>query len=176
MSTSACDLHKLLGACSAATKWLAGFLRNSSGGLILVSHDQELLQGICNVIVEVRGRTLHHFTGDYNNYLEVRELRNQQTATTALRQEKKIANLEKFVSRFGAKASKASQAQSRAKQLEKLKSNVVVGPAVFSSEGPGDARKVKALTTPVIFFMIELPWTLPAQKMLHVLVSTCWRR
>ena len=129
-------------ACSAACKWLGAFLRNSSGGAVIVSHDQDLLQDACDQIVEVRGRQLHHYAGDYNLFLEQRELRSQQAASAALTQGKKIAELEGFVARFGAKASKASQAQSRAKQLEKIKSNMVAAPAASAGDGPGDARKV----------------------------------
>jgi len=128
--------------CSAACKWLGAFLRNSSGGAVIVSHDQDLLQDACDQIVEVRGRQLHHYAGDYNLFLEQRELRSQQAASAALTQGKKIAELEGFVARFGAKASKASQAQSRAKQLEKIKSNMVAAPAASAGDGPGDARKV----------------------------------
>ncbi|DBB07409.1 TPA: hypothetical protein ACH3X3_008894 [Trebouxia sp. C0006] len=127
---------------SAACKWLGAFLRNSSGGAVIVSHDQDLLQDACDQIVEVRGRQLHHYAGDYNLFLEQRELRSQQAASAALTQGKKIAELEGFVARFGAKASKASQAQSRAKQLEKIKSNMVAAPAASAGDGPGDAKKV----------------------------------
>ena len=128
--------------CSAACKWLGAFLRNSSGGAVIVSHDQDLLQDACDQIVEVRGRQLHHYAGDYKLFLEQRELRSQQATSAALTQGKKIAELEGFVARFGAKASKASQAQSRAKQLEKIKSNMVAAPAASAGDGPGDARKV----------------------------------
>ena len=107
-----------------------------------MSHDQDLLQDACDQIVEVRGRQLHHYAGDYALFLEQRELRGQQAASAALTQNKKIAELEGFVARFGAKASKASQAQSRAKVLEKMKSNMVSAPAASSGAGPGDARKV----------------------------------
>lgn len=107
-----------------------------------MSHDQDLLQDACDQIVEVRGRQLHHYAGDYALFLEQRELRSQQAASAAMTQNKKIAELEGFVARFGAKASKASQAQSRAKVLEKMKSNMVAAPAASSGAGPGDARKV----------------------------------
>lgn len=107
-----------------------------------MSHDQDLLQDACDQIVEVRGRQLHHYAGDYAVFLEQRELRGQQAASAAMTQNKKIAELEGFVARFGAKASKASQAQSRAKVLEKMKNNMVAAPAASSGAGPGDARKV----------------------------------
>ena len=74
------------GSCRAACKGLGAFLRNSSGGVIIVSHDKDLLQDACDQIVEVRGRQLHLYAGDYNLFLEQRELRSQQAASMALTQ------------------------------------------------------------------------------------------
>ena len=140
---------------SAACKWLGAFLRNSSGGAVIVSHDQDLLQDACDQIVEVRGRQLHHYAGDYALFLEQRDLRSQQAASAAMTQNKKIAELEGFVARFGAKASKASQAQSRAKVLEKMKSNMVAEPAASSGAGPGDEKKVIEVMTNTVTFCVS---------------------
>lgn len=64
-----------------------------------MSHDEELLQSACNHIVEVRGQQLHHYAGNYAYFLEQRELRHTQAASTAATQAKKIAELEGFVAR-----------------------------------------------------------------------------
>ena len=85
--------------CSAACRWLGNFLSTSSGGLVIVSHDEELLQSACNNIVEVRGRQLHHYAGNYATFLEQRDLRHAQAASSAATQAKKIAELEGFVAR-----------------------------------------------------------------------------
>ncbi|KAK9823064.1 hypothetical protein WJX81_005746 [Elliptochloris bilobata] len=126
----------------AACKWLGTFLKTSSGGVVIVSHDEELLESACDRIVEVRGRKLHHYVGGYAKFLEQRAIREAQERATAEAQQAEIARLETFVTRFGAKASKATQAQSRAKQLEKLREAAIPLPAASSGAGPGDARKV----------------------------------
>jgi ABC-type Mn2+/Zn2+ transport system ATPase subunit len=90
----------------------------------------------------VRGGKLHYYACGYDKFLALREERMVQAVATAATQAAEIARLEEFVARFGAKASKASQAQSRAKQLEKLRADVVEIPAAAAAVGPGDARKV----------------------------------
>ena len=65
-----------------------------------MSHDEELLQSACNNIVEVRGRQLHHYAGNYATFLEQRDLRHAQAASSAATQAKKIAELEGFVARW----------------------------------------------------------------------------
>lgn len=72
----------------------------------------------------------------------VPQLREEQALSTAMSQQAEIARLEDFVARFGAKASKASQAQSRQKALEKLRAGAVEAPAASAATGAGDARKV----------------------------------
>lgn len=81
----------------------------------MVSHDEALLQGACDRITEVRGKRLHHYVGNYNIFLQQREERAALAAATAASKAAEIARLEDFVTRFGAKASKASEAQSKLK-------------------------------------------------------------
>lgn len=64
-----------------------------------MSHDEDLLQSACNHIVEVRGQQLHHYAGNYAYFLEQRELRHAQAASSAATTAKKIAELEGFVAR-----------------------------------------------------------------------------
>ncbi|GLC40935.1 hypothetical protein PLESTB_000965000 [Pleodorina starrii] len=130
---------------SAACKWLGNFLRNGvppSTSVVLVSHDEALLESACNRIVEVRGRQLHHYVGGFKKFLEQRAAREAQARAEAEAQQAEIDKLEEFVTRFGAKASKASQAQSKAKMLEKLKAARTEIPAAAAATGAGDARKV----------------------------------
>ncbi|KAK9814109.1 hypothetical protein WJX72_000796 [[Myrmecia] bisecta] len=131
----------------SACSWLATFLRNSSGGVIIVSHDEALLEEACDCIVEVRGQKLHQYVGSYSEFISQRKLRDAQAAAAAAAQAAKIAKLEEFVNRFGAKASKASQAQSRAKQLDKMRDEFVPA-AAPTGDGPGDARKVRLVLPP----------------------------
>lgn len=103
-----------------ARTWLAQFLAAAPYGTLIVSHDRHLLDNVCTRIVEIRNKTLHHYTGNYSYFLTERDLRASQHESAYQRQQDKIAHLEKFVDRFGAKATKAKQAQSRKKQLEKI--------------------------------------------------------
>ena len=103
-----------------ARSWLAGFLARAPFAAVVVSHDRHLLDRFATRIVEVRAGRLHHYTGNFSNFLEQRELRIEQHQTAFERQQAEIARLERFVTRFKAKATKATQAQSRQKQLDKI--------------------------------------------------------
>ncbi|GIL85713.1 hypothetical protein Vretimale_13175 [Volvox reticuliferus] len=130
---------------SAACKWLGNFLRTGvppTTSVVLVSHDEALLESACDRIVEVRGQQLHHYVGGFRKFLEQRAAREAQARAEAEAQQAEIDKLEEFVTRFGAKASKASQAQSKAKMLEKLKAAQTEIPAAAAATGAGDARKV----------------------------------
>ncbi|KAG2502022.1 hypothetical protein HYH03_000516 [Edaphochlamys debaryana] len=130
---------------SAACKWLGNYLRNGvppTTSVVLVSHDEALLESACDRIVEVRGKTLNHYVGGFKKFLDQRAAREAQARAEAEAQQAEIDKLEEFVTRFGAKASKASQAQSKAKMLEKLKAQQTVVPAAAAAAGAGDARKV----------------------------------
>ena len=103
-----------------ARSWLAGFLARAPFTTVIVSHDRHLLDKVAQRIVEVRGRSLHHYTGNFTRFLSERQLRMSQHAVAYTRQQDEIAKLERFVERFGAKATKAAQARSRQNQLDKI--------------------------------------------------------
>ena len=103
-----------------ARSWLAGFLAKAPWAFLLVSHDRWLLDRCVKRVVEVRHKRLKSFTGTFTRYLEQRALQDQQQLNAAERQSKEVERLERFVERFGAKATKASQARSRKKALEKM--------------------------------------------------------
>ncbi len=103
-----------------AVEWLQRFLRGFEGTLVLISHDRYLLRAITKLTIEVDGGTVTRYNGPLDYYLTERELRYQQLLQAKANQDRKREQLERFVERFKAKASKASQAQSREKQLEKL--------------------------------------------------------
>ena len=103
-----------------AVEWLQRFLRGFEGTLLLISHDRYLLRSITERIIEVDGGTVTRYNAPLDVYLEERELRYRQLAAAKANQDRKREQLERFVDRFRAKASKAAQAKSREKQLEKL--------------------------------------------------------
>ncbi len=103
------------------TVWLESHIRNYPGTAFIVSHDRDFLNAAITHIAHLRDGKLFSYTGDYNNF--ERQLAEQQKHSMALRakQDDERKHLESFVNRFKAKASKAKQAQSRVKRLEKMK-------------------------------------------------------
>ena len=110
--TNHLDLH--------ARSWLAQFLDRSPHTVVIVSHDRWLLDRAVRKIVEVRNRTLYSFSGNLSAWLNERTQRFEQAQVAYAQQQEEIAKLERFVERFKAKATKASQARSRQKQLDKM--------------------------------------------------------
>ncbi|PSR57175.1 ABC transporter ATP-binding protein [Adhaeribacter arboris] len=101
-------------------KWLENYLENYEGALVIVSHDREFLDKTTNTTVEVAQQKLNVYAGNYSFYLEEKELRNEIQKGAFENQQSQIRQAERFIERFKAKASKAKQAQSRAKMLDKL--------------------------------------------------------
>ena len=103
-----------------AVEWLKDFLRGFSGTLLLVSHDRYLLNSLTSVTLEVMGGMVTRYPGNYQKYIVDRETRHDQLQAQQKNIERKREQLERFVDRFKYKATKAAQAQSRIKQLDKL--------------------------------------------------------
>ena len=101
-------------------QWIEAYLQDYEGAFIIVSHDQTFLNNTVNKIVEVYSRKLNLYLGNFDYYLEEKELRNEVQQNAFENQQQKIKEAEKFIERFRAKATKAKQAQSKLKQLEKL--------------------------------------------------------
>lgn len=101
-------------------EWLEKYLSNYSGAVIIVSHDRFFLDKMVNKIVEVYQQQLHHYAGNYNDYEEEKALRRELQQRAYENQQDYIRQQERFIERFKAKASKAAQAQSIAKRLDKL--------------------------------------------------------
>lgn len=99
---------------------LEKFLQNYEGAFLLISHDREVLRRTTDHILEVESGEIIKFSGNIDDYFEQKELLREQLAATAAGQAKKREAVMDFVAKFGAKASKAKQAQSRMKQLEKM--------------------------------------------------------
>ena len=101
-------------------QWLENYLRGYEGAVIVVSHDQEFLNNMVSSIVEVTNRQLVQYSGNYDFYLEERELRNEIQRNAYENQQQKIKQTEKFIERFRSKATKARQVQSRVKSLDRM--------------------------------------------------------
>ena len=101
--------------------WLEEFLKKEfQGVLLVVSHDRYFLNSVATHIVDVDYSTIQIYQGNYDQFMEAKALDVEQREREVANQEKKIAEMQTFVDRFRAKASKARQAQSRLKQIEKM--------------------------------------------------------
>ena len=101
-------------------RWLEEFLRNYKGVLVVVSHDRHFLNGVCNEIADLDYQELRLYPGNYESFLEAKALAERQKESESTRAQKKIADTQAFIDRFKAKASKARQAGSRQKMIEKM--------------------------------------------------------
>ncbi|MEQ9007979.1 MAG: ABC-F family ATP-binding cassette domain-containing protein, partial [Ekhidna sp.] len=101
-------------------QWIENYLQSYEGAYIIVSHDREFLNRTVNKVVEVTQADLHVYSGNYDFYEQEKELRNELQQNAFENQQKKIKEAERFIERFKAKASKASQAQSKMKMLDKM--------------------------------------------------------
>ena len=118
--TNHLDLEALL--------WFQDYLTRYPGGLVVISHDRAFLNALCTGILELRGGTLNRYTGNYDDYMGEKEARKLQQASAFKNQQREIAHLQRFVDRFGAKASMASRAKSKEKQIERLEAVAVDEP------------------------------------------------
>ncbi len=100
--------------------WLEQFLKDYQGALLMTSHDREFMNRIVTKIVEIDGGALTTYSGDYEFYEQQRTLNEKQQLAQFERQQAMLAKEIKFIERFKARASHASQVQSRVKKLEKI--------------------------------------------------------
>jgi ATP-binding cassette, subfamily F, member 3 len=103
-----------------AVVWLEGWLTSYRGTLLLVSHDREFLDATVGAILSFENLRLHLATGNYSAYEDQRAERLAREQALRTRQQREVERLERFVTRFRAKATKARQAQSRIKALERM--------------------------------------------------------
>ncbi len=100
--------------------WLEARLKRYPNAALMISHDRDLLNESVDAIVHVAGQKLDYYTGGYDDFERMRAEKARLNAANQAKQEAERAHLQSFIDRFKAKASKAAQAQSRMKKLEKL--------------------------------------------------------
>lgn len=103
-----------------AVEWLQRFLRDFDGTLVLISHDRFLLNTLTRRTIEINAGRATNYAGNYDTYMRDRVIRVEQAIARKKNQDTKRKDVEDFVNRFRAKASKAAQVQSRIKMLEKM--------------------------------------------------------
>jgi len=103
-----------------AVLWLEEWLAKYPGTLLLITHDRDFLDGVVDVIVHVYGRKLTAYTGNYAQFETARAQQLALQQASYVKQQRQVAHLHSFIDRFRAKATKAKQAQSRIKALERM--------------------------------------------------------
>ncbi|MCW8880189.1 MAG: ATP-binding cassette domain-containing protein [Kangiellaceae bacterium] len=103
-----------------AVLWLQGFLRQYEGMLMTISHDRDFLDSFTSHILHFENQSIFQYTGNYSSFEKQKHEREVLQQAQFEKQQKEIEHLEKFITRFKAKASKATQAQGRVKALEKM--------------------------------------------------------
>jgi len=103
-----------------AVLWLEQWLKDYRGTLLLIAHDRDFLDQICNRIVNIEQGKVDVYRGNYSDFEEARTARLAQNQALYERQQREVKHIESFINRFKAQASKARQAQSRIKALERM--------------------------------------------------------
>jgi ATP-binding cassette subfamily F protein 3 len=112
--------------------WFQDYLKHYPGAILLISHDREFLNELCTHIAELRASRIMRYTGNYDSYVQQRAAMETTLIATAKSQQREIDRMQLFVDRFRAKNTKAAQAQSKLKQIERIK-----GEMVATSDGDG---------------------------------------
>ena len=100
--------------------WFQEYLKSYPGAILMISHDREFLNQLVGSIIEIAHRKLNRYRGNWDSYVEQKAARTEQQLSAYKNQQKEIASLQLFADRFRAKASKASQAQSKLKQIDRM--------------------------------------------------------
>ncbi len=100
--------------------WLQNYLKTYPGAVLLISHDRQFMDEIIETVYEISEERLHSYSGNYTAFLEEREARYERKNAAYKNQQKEITSLREFYDRFRQVASKASQAMSKLKQIERM--------------------------------------------------------
>lgn len=130
-----------------ALVWLEAWLKRYAGTLLVISHDREFLDAVTQVTVHIENAKLTRYGGNYSAFEDLRaeQIALQQTAFA--KQQEKIAHLQKFIARFKAKASKAKQAQSRVKALDRMEK---VAPLLAEADFSFEFKEPANLPNPML--------------------------
>lgn len=132
-----------------ALVWLEAWLQRYDGTLIVISHDREFLDAITKVTLHLDEAKLHRYGGNYTAFEAMRAERMVLQQAAFEKQQDRMAHLQKFIDRFKAKASKAKQAQSRVKALERMER---LAPVLTSADFSFSFREPLSLPNPMLMF------------------------
>ncbi|MEY5099825.1 MAG: hypothetical protein RJA36_2544 [Pseudomonadota bacterium] len=130
-----------------ALVWLESWLKRYAGTLLVISHDREFLDAVTQVTLHIENAKLNRYGGSYSRFEDMRAEQMSQQAAAFARQQDKIAHLQKFIDRFKAKATKAKQAQSRVKALERMER---IAPVLADAEFSFEFQEPAQLPNPML--------------------------
>ncbi|WP_419237090.1 ABC transporter ATP-binding protein [Photobacterium leiognathi subsp. mandapamensis] len=130
-----------------AVMWLEKWLQSYRGTLVLISHDRDFLDPVVNRIIHIENQTMHSYTGNYSSFEVQRSEKLILQQAMFQKQQKQMAHMQSYIERFRYKASKARQAQSRIKALERMEK---VLPAQFDNPFSFEFREPSALPNPIL--------------------------
>jgi ATP-binding cassette, subfamily F, member 3 len=130
-----------------ALVWLESWLKRFAGTMVVISHDREFLDAVTRVTLHIDNGQVTRYGGNYSLFEEQRAERMEQQQAAFGKQQEKIAHLQSFIDRFKAKASKAKQAQSRVKALERMEK---LAPMLASAEFQFEFREPQNIPNPML--------------------------
>ena len=130
-----------------ALVWLEAWLKRYDGTLVVISHDREFLDAITNVTLHIDNSKLTRYGGNYSTFEDTRAQQMELQQNAYAKQQDKIAHLQKFIQRFKAKASKAKQAQSRVKALDRMER---LAPVLASADFTFEFKEPVSLPNPML--------------------------
>lgn len=130
-----------------ALVWLEAWLKRYEGTMIVISHDREFLDAVTQVTLHIDNAKLVRYGGNYSSFEDQRAQQMELQASAFAKQQDKIAHLQKFIDRFKAKASKAKQAQSRVKALERMEK---VAPLLADADFTFEFKEPANLPNPML--------------------------
>ena len=130
-----------------ALVWLEAWLKRYTGTMIVISHDREFLDAITNVTLHIDNAQLTRYGGNYSKFEELRAQQLELQSASFAKQQDKIAHLQKFIDRFKAKASKAKQAQSRVKAIERMEK---IAPVLADADFTFEFKEPANLPNPML--------------------------
>ncbi|MEI7239971.1 ABC transporter ATP-binding protein [Pectobacterium brasiliense] len=130
-----------------AVIWLEKWLKNYTGTLVLISHDRDFLDPVVTKILHIEQQSLNEYTGNYSSFERQRATRLAQQQSLYEHQQERVAHLQHYIDRFRAKATKAKQAQSRIKMLERME---LIAPAHVDNPFRFSFRPPESLPNPLM--------------------------
>ena len=133
-----------------ALVWLEAWLKRYEGTMVVISHDREFLDAVTNVTLHIDAGKLVRYGGNYSKFEDMRAEQMELQQNAYSKQQDKIAHLQKFIARFKAKASKAKQAQSRVKALDRMEK---IAPLLADADFTFEFKEPANLPNPMLSMM-----------------------